>query len=195
MVPHPGEIFHAQEREAVMPRIGARVVDDRAPLEVADELQHAAEAERDAVFQFAHRLRAQYLGVPARGLLEVAARHRDVRDIEPVVTGCCPAAFPAVRDRRGPCFSGFVRQQLDFGAERRLHPAVLGLDLGEEPARFLGVRAPRGGLDVGAIPAQQRGADVGAARLERVRRTRDLRASFALAACFSFCTSFGDSTR
>jgi hypothetical protein len=82
MVPHPGEIFHAQEREAVVPRVGARVVDDRAPLEVADELQHAAEAERDAVFQFAHRLRAQYLGVPARGLLEVAARHRDVRDIE-----------------------------------------------------------------------------------------------------------------
>ena len=81
MLLQPVEILHAQEREAVVPRVGARIGFDRAPLEVAHQLQDAAEAEGNAVVQDPHRLRAEHFRVPAGGLAEVAARHGDVGDV------------------------------------------------------------------------------------------------------------------
>jgi hypothetical protein len=68
MVFHFREILHAQEGQAVMPRVRARIVCARAALQVAHELQDAAEAERDAVLQSPHRLRPEDFGVPAGGL-------------------------------------------------------------------------------------------------------------------------------
>src|SRR5687767_13573895 len=59
-------------------------------------------------------------------------------------------------------------QRLEFRAQRGLHAGVLGLDPGEYAACFLGLGATRAGLDVGAILAEQRGANVGAARLQRM---------------------------
>ena len=66
-----------------MPRVGARIGYDRAALQMAHQLQHAAEAERHAILEPAHRLRAQDFGVPAGGLLEIPAGHRDVGDVGP----------------------------------------------------------------------------------------------------------------
>src|SRR6185503_7641501 len=59
-------------------RVCARIVHDRAPLQVAHQLQHPAEAERDAVLEDPHRLRAEDFRVPAGSLREIATRHRDV---------------------------------------------------------------------------------------------------------------------
>src|SRR6185503_8281528 len=188
--------FHAQEREAVMPRVGTRVVHDRAPLEVADELQHAAEAEGHAVFQFAHRLGAQHLGVPARGLLEVAARHRDVRDIE------------AGRDR------GVVQQpflQFEIGVTHAVQASFVNSStsaLSADCTRPCSLSSLAKSLRASLVSERRAEASMSAQyRLSRVAPTLALHdlsecaeraisgASFALAACFSFCTSFGDSTR
>src|SRR4029077_9807797 len=77
----PGEVLHAQEGQAVVPRVGTRIGRDRAPLQVAYQLQNAAKAEGNAVLEDAHRLRAEDARVPLCGLLEVAAGHRDMRDV------------------------------------------------------------------------------------------------------------------
>src|SRR5689334_17509237 len=59
--------------------IGARVVHIGAALEVADELQHTAEAEGHPVLEDSHRLHPEHFGVPARCLVEISARHGDMR--------------------------------------------------------------------------------------------------------------------
>src|SRR5260221_7739675 len=51
------------------------------PSQVPHQLQPAAEAERDAVLEDTHGLCPEDFRVPAGSLLEVAARHGDVRDI------------------------------------------------------------------------------------------------------------------
>ena len=64
-----------------MTRIGARVADIGAALEVADELQHATEAEGHPVLEDPHRLHTEHFRVPARRLVEIAARHGHMRDV------------------------------------------------------------------------------------------------------------------
>lgn len=83
VVAHSREIVALQEREPEMPRIRPWIGYDRTLFEMTDQLQDPAETERDAVCEDAHRLRAQHFGVPASGLIERAARHRDVRDVAP----------------------------------------------------------------------------------------------------------------
>src|SRR5688500_6618004 len=83
MLLHPRIVFHVEESQPVVPRVGARVGLDGAALEMADQLQNAAEAECNAVLEDAHRLGAQHFGIPARSLLKVAARHRDMGDVAP----------------------------------------------------------------------------------------------------------------
>src|SRR5512138_4039195 len=65
-------------------------------------------------------------------------------------------------------------EQLEFGAQGVLHRVVLGLDLRQDAAHCVGVLAPRASFHVLAIAAERLGADVGAARFERVRRACDL---------------------
>src|SRR5438477_435170 len=81
MIFQPGKICHMQQGQAVMPGVGARIGRDCTPLQVTYQLQDAAEAERDAVLEDTHGLRPEDFRVPAGRLLEVAARHGDVRDI------------------------------------------------------------------------------------------------------------------
>ena len=86
-----------------MPRVGARVFDAAAPLQVAHQLQHAAEAEGDPVLEDAHRLRPEHFRVPARRLLEVTAGHRHVGDIADLDLGvvqqaCGGLEFGGVED-------------------------------------------------------------------------------------------------
>ena len=207
------KVFHAQERQAVMPRIGARVVHDRAPLQVTHELQDPAEAERDAVLQHPHRLRAEDFRVPAGSLREIAARHRDVGDIaHRPSSACCPAvprsgsscvsaSAATVQSDFMPCWlRPQIRTPPSAPIERR--PCSISIwasssargrsfDRVARAARHFAAR-----LDVPAIPAQHRRADVRAARLERMRasvrspahRSRPPPASVS-------ASSFGDSTR
>ena len=79
----PGKILHAQKRQALVSRVGSRILLERAPLQMTDQLQDAAEAERDAILEDPHWLRPEDLGVPAGGLRQVTARHGDVGDIAP----------------------------------------------------------------------------------------------------------------
>src|SRR5262245_22776879 len=83
VVLHPGKVLHAQEGQPMVARVCARVLHVRAPLQVTYQLQHAAEAEGDAVLQAAYRLRAEDFRVPAGGLFQIAARHGDVGDVAP----------------------------------------------------------------------------------------------------------------
>src|ERR1700741_1713583 len=66
-------------------------------------------------------------------------------------------------------------EELELCAERRLHATVFGLDLGDDFTCLFGIVAARRGFDVAAIAAEQPRPDVRAARLERMRRARELR--------------------
>src|SRR5688572_55248 len=67
-----------------------------------------------------------------------------------------------------------ARECFDFVGERVLHRAVLALHLGHDLPRLVGIRAARRGFQVRAIATQRLGAHVRTARLERMRRRRDV---------------------
>ena len=82
MLLQPVEILHAQEGEAVVPRIRSRIGCERARLlQMAYQLEDAAEAESDAVVEDSHRLCAEDFRVPVGGLRQIAAGHGYVGDV------------------------------------------------------------------------------------------------------------------
>src|SRR3954469_19541678 len=67
-------------------------------------------------------------------------------------------------------------QRLNFGRQRGLYRAMLGLNLGDAAPRFLGLRLAREGFRLAAVARKHRGADVGAAGFKGVGRSRHARA-------------------
>ena len=83
----PREVLISQEGEAKMARVGARIGVKCTLLVMAHQLENTAETKRDAVFENSNRLRPKDFRVPARGLIEIAARHRDMGNVASRVCG------------------------------------------------------------------------------------------------------------
>jgi len=81
MVVHPGKVFHLQKRQTKMARISTRRWVNRTPLQMTHQLQHAAKTEGYAIIEYAHRLRAQHLRIPAGRLFKITAWYRYVSDV------------------------------------------------------------------------------------------------------------------
>lgn len=80
---HAREVFHLQESEPEMSRIGPRGKFDRTALQMAYQLQGATETKRDAVVKYAYGLRTEDIRIPFGRLLQIAAGYGDVGNVAP----------------------------------------------------------------------------------------------------------------